>query len=50
MPGMKNDYEVWRTKELKEHKDAIKELRGERREADKEYKDLQNALKPTREH
>ncbi|HRE24414.1 MAG TPA: type I restriction-modification system subunit M [Bacteroidia bacterium] len=32
------DYEVWRSKELKEHKDSIKELKGERREADKEYK------------
>lgn len=34
------DYEVWRAKELKDHKDAIKALKGERREADKEYKNL----------
>ncbi len=39
------DYEVWRAKELKEHKDAIKELKGERREADKEYKNLQKRIK-----
>ena len=40
-----DDYEVWRTKELKEHKDAIKELRGERREADNAYKKLQKRIK-----
>lgn len=39
------DYEVWRSKELKEHKDAIKELKGERKEADKEYKLLLKRIK-----
>jgi type I restriction enzyme M protein len=39
------DYEVWRSKELKEHKDAIKALKGERKEADKEYKNLQKRIK-----
>ena len=34
------DYDVWRAKELKDHKDTIKALKGERREADKEYKNL----------
>jgi len=39
------DYEVWRAKELKEHKDAIKEQKGERKEADKEYKNLLKRIK-----
>ena len=39
------DYEVWRSKELKEHKDSIKALKGERREADKEFKNLQKRIK-----
>ncbi|MFY9119316.1 MAG: N-6 DNA methylase, partial [Syntrophomonadaceae bacterium] len=39
------DYEVWRAKELKEHKNAIKELKGKRHEADKEYKNLQKRIK-----
>ncbi len=39
------DYGVWRSKELKEHKDGIKALKGERKEADKEYKNLQKRLK-----
>ena len=39
------DYEVWRNKELKEHKDGIKALKGERKEADKEYKNLQKRIK-----
>jgi len=39
------DYEVWRAKELKEHKDAVKELKGERKEADKEYKNLLKRIK-----
>ena len=39
------DYEVWRSKELKEHKEAIKALKGERKEADKEYKLLQKRIK-----
>ena len=39
------DYEVWRSKELKEHKEGIKALKGERKEADKEYKLLQKRIK-----
>lgn len=39
------DYEVWRSKELKEHKEVIKALKGERKEADKEYKNLQKRIK-----
>ncbi len=39
------DYEVWRSKELKEHKDGIKALKGERKEGDKEYKNLQKRIK-----
>lgn len=39
-----DDYEVWRSKELKEHKEGIKALKGERKEADKEYKNLQKRI------
>lgn len=39
------NYEVWRSKELKEHKDSIKELKRERKEADKEYKLLLKRIK-----
>jgi type I restriction enzyme M protein len=39
------DYEVWRSKELKEHKDGIKALKGECKEADNEYKNLQKRIK-----
>jgi type I restriction enzyme M protein len=39
------DYDVWRSKELKEHKEAIKSLKGERKEADKENKLLQKRIK-----
>lgn len=39
------EYEVWRAKELKNHKDSIKEKRGERKEADKEYKNLLKRIK-----
>jgi type I restriction enzyme M protein len=39
------DNEVWRSKELKEHKDGMKALKGERREADKEYKLLLKRIK-----
>lgn len=39
------DYEVWRSKELKDHKEAIKALKVERKEADKEYKLLQKRIK-----
>jgi type I restriction enzyme M protein len=38
------DYEVWRSKELKEHKEAIKLLKGERKEADREDKNLQKRI------
>jgi type I restriction enzyme M protein len=34
------DYEVWRSKELKEQKESIKALKGECREADKEQRNL----------
>jgi type I restriction enzyme M protein len=34
------DYEVWRSKELKDHKEGIKALKGELKEADKAYKNL----------
>lgn len=40
-----DDYEVWRSKELKEHKESIKELKGERKEADKEFKLLLKRIK-----
>ncbi len=40
-----DDYEVWRSNELKEHKDGIKAVKGERKEADKEYKNLQKRIK-----
>lgn len=39
------DYEVWRSKELKEHKEALKALGGERKEADKDYKNLLKRIK-----
>ena len=39
------DYEVWQKDELKEHKEAIKALRGERKEADREYKNLLKRIK-----
>ncbi|MFO0507883.1 MAG: N-6 DNA methylase, partial [bacterium] len=39
------DYEVWRSKKLKEHKDGLKALKGERKEADKEFKNLQKRIK-----
>lgn len=40
-----DDYEVWRGKELKEHKDGIKSLKGERKQADTEYKNLKKRIK-----
>ncbi|WP_320112288.1 N-6 DNA methylase [Draconibacterium orientale] len=39
------EYEVWPKEELKEHKAAIKALKGERRVVDKEYKSLQKRLR-----
>ncbi|MDP2209239.1 MAG: type I restriction-modification system subunit M [Bacteroidota bacterium] len=39
------DYDVWPKDELKEHKDGIKALKGERKEADKECKNLQKRIK-----
>lgn len=39
------DYEVWRSKELKEHKEAIKAIKGERKEADAAYKLLVKRIK-----
>lgn len=38
------DYDVWPKDELKTHKDALKVLNGERREAEKEYKNLQKRI------
>lgn len=39
------DYEVWQKDELKEHKEGIKALKGERKEADREYKNLLKRIK-----
>ncbi len=39
------DYDVWRSKELKEQKEAIREIKGERREADKAFKLLQKRIR-----
>ncbi len=39
------EYDVWRSKELKEHKEGVKALKGERKEAEKEYKNLQKRIK-----
>ncbi|HLF63490.1 MAG TPA: N-6 DNA methylase [Saprospiraceae bacterium] len=39
------DYQVWRSKELNEYKETLKELKGERKEADKESKNLQKRVK-----
>ncbi len=39
------DYEAWRSTELKEHKEGIKALKGERKEADKEFKLWQKRIK-----
>lgn len=38
------DYEVWPAKELKEHRDGIKVLSGERKLADRELKNLQKRI------
>ncbi|KAK6024834.1 N-6 DNA Methylase [Ostertagia ostertagi] len=40
-----DEYAVWPAKELKAHKEALKALKGERKEADKEYKNLQKRIK-----
>jgi len=40
-----DEYEVWPKEELKEHKESIKALKGERKEADKEYKNLNKRIK-----
>jgi type I restriction enzyme M protein len=39
------DYEIWPTKELKEYKEALKALTGERKEADREWKNLFKRIK-----
>ena len=39
------EYEVWPKTELKDHKDALKVLKGERREAGKEHKNLLKRIK-----
>ena len=38
------DYEVWQKDELKEHKEAIKALKGERKEADRDYKNIKKRI------
>jgi len=40
-----DDYEVWRSKELKEHKDSIKALKAELKVAEKEFKNLTIRIK-----
>lgn len=39
------EYDVWPGKELKKHKESLKELKAERREADKAYKLKQKRIK-----
>lgn len=39
------DYDVWPLKEIREFKEVIKSLKGERKEVDKEYKNLQKRIK-----
>jgi type I restriction enzyme M protein len=38
------DYEVWQKDELKEHKEGIKTLKGERKEADREFKNIKKRI------
>jgi len=38
------DYEVWQKDELKEQKEAIKALKGERKEADREFKNIKKRI------
>lgn len=38
------DYEVWPKEELREQKETIKSLKGERKETDREYKNLQKRI------
>ena len=38
------DYEVWQKDELKEHKEGIKALKGERKEADREFKNIKKRI------
>lgn len=38
------DYEVWQKDELKEHKEGIKSLKGERKEDDREYKNIKKRI------
>jgi type I restriction enzyme M protein len=38
------DYEVWQKDELKEHKEGIKALKGERKEADRECKNIKKRI------
>lgn len=39
-----DDYEVWQKDELKEHKEAIKTLKAERKEAERELKNLKKRI------
>ena len=38
------EYEVWQKDELKEHKEALKVLKGERKEADRDYKNIKKRI------
>jgi len=38
------DYQVWQKDELKEQKEAIKALKGERKEADREFKNIKKRI------
>jgi type I restriction enzyme M protein len=38
------DYEVWQKDELKDHKEGIKALKGERKEADREFKNIKKRI------
>ena len=39
------EYEVWPREELKEHRELLKKLKGDRKETDKAYKNLQKRIK-----
>ena len=44
-----DEYDVWPSKELKLHKDAIKAMKGELKETNKEYKNLQKRIKANKD-
>lgn len=41
------DFDVWQKDELKEHKEGIKALKGERKEADREFKNIKKRITAT---